>query len=138
MAVPVGKRKESGMEFLKNARDIEEIFIDLRINKPKRYTFFFDKLLEYSFDLLSEVKTANSIYPENKSEVEMRQRYFKKALASCQVLVSQVEVIHHKLKNDGIQIGLVEQLAEKIDYEIKLIKGIIDKDKKRYKNITLS
>ena len=138
MAVPVGKRKESGMEFLKNARDIEEIFIDLRINKPKRYTFFFDKLLEYSFDLLSEVKAANSIYPENKSEVEMRQKYFKKALASCQVLVSQVEVIHHKLKNDGIQIGLVEQLAEKIDYEIKLIKGIIDKDKKRYKNITLS
>lgn len=138
MAVPVGKRKESGMEFLKNARDIEEIFIDLRINKPKRYTFFFDKLLEYSFDLLSEVKAANSIYPENKSEVEMRQRYFKRALASCQVLVSQVEVIHHKLKNDGIQIGLVEQLAEKIDYEIKLIKGIIDKDKKRYKNITLS
>ena len=138
MAVPVGKRKESGMEFLKNARDIEEIFIDLRINKPKRYTFFFDKLLEYSFDLLSEVKAANSIYPENKSEVEMRQKYFKKALASCQILVSQVEVIHHKLKNDGIQIGLVEQLAEKIDYEIKLIKGIIDKDKKRYKNITLS
>ena len=138
MSVPVGKRKESGTEFLKNARDIEEIFIDLRINKPKRYSFFFDKLLDYSFDLLSQVKAGNSIYPENRSEVEMRQRYFKEALASCQILVSQIEIVHHKLKNDGIRIGLVEQLSEKLDYEIRLIKGVIDKDKKRYKNIFLS
>lgn len=135
MSVPRGKRKESGMEFLKNARDIEEIFIDLRINKPKRYSFFFDKLLDYSFNLLSAVKAGNSIYPENKIEAGMRQRYFKEGLAYCQVLVSQIEVVHHKLKDDGIKIGLVEQLAIKINNEIRLIKGVIKNDKNRYKNL---
>lgn len=64
MSVPLGKRRESEMNFLKNARDIEVLLITLRINKPKRYTFFFDKLLDCAFNLLSNVKAANSIYPE--------------------------------------------------------------------------
>lgn len=132
MSVPVGKRKEATMEFLKTARDIEEVFIDLRINKPKRYTFFFDKLLDYSFNLLSEVKAGNSIYPENQSEVQLRQRHFKEAIAHCQVLSSQIEVIRHKLQDDGIAIGQIQQLAEMLTYEIKLLKGIIATDKKRY------
>lgn len=132
MSVPVGNRKEATMEFLKNARDIEETFIDLRINKPKRYTFFFDKLLDYSFNLLSELKAGNSIYPENQTEAGMRQRHFKEALAHCQVLVSQIEVVHHKLQDDGISIGQVKILSEKLTYEIKLIKGLISNDKKRY------
>lgn len=135
MAVPVYKRSESSTEFLRTARDIEEIFIDLRINKPKRYTFFFDKLLEYSFNLLSAVKAGNSIYPENQDEVRMRIMYFKHGLSHCQVLVSQIEVVHHKLKEDGIPIGLVKELSEKLTYEIKLIKGIISSDKKRYANL---
>lgn len=93
MSVPIGNRKEATTEFLKTARDIEETFIDLRINKPKRYTFFFDKLLNYSFNLLSEVKAGNSIYPENQSEVRMRIEHFKEGLAQCQVLVSQIEKV---------------------------------------------
>lgn len=135
MSVPEGQRRESGMEFLKNARDIEEIFIDLRINKPKRYTFFFDKLLDISFDLLSKVKAANSIFPENKSEVELRQRFFKEGLSLCQVLVSQIDVVRDKLKDDGIPIGQVQILAQKIETEIRLIKGIMKLDKKRYERI---
>lgn len=135
MSVPVYRRNESPTEFLRTARDIEEIFIDLRINKPKRYTFFFDKLLEYSFNLLSAVKAGNSIYPENQDEVRLRTQYFKQGLANCQVLASQIEVVSHKLKTDGIPIGLVKELSEKLTYEIKLIKGIISSDKKRYANL---
>lgn len=135
MSVLVSNRRESGMEFLKNARDIEEVFIDLRINKPKRYTFFFDKLLDIAIDLLSEVKAGNSIYPENKDEVGMRQQHYKEAIAHCQILVSQIEVIHHKLKDDGLSIGQVQQLSEMIDNEIKLLKGVIRTDKKKYHSL---
>lgn len=132
MSVIESKRKEATTEFLKNARDIEEIFIDLRINKPKRYSFFFDKLLDYSFNLLSSVKAGNSIYPENEIEMKMRQKYFKEGLAYCQVLNSQIEVVASKLKEDGISIKLIQTLAEKIIYEIKLLKGVISADKKKY------
>lgn len=135
MSVPAGDRRESGMEFLKNARDIEEIFIDLRINKPKRYTFFFDKLLDVAFNLLSEVKAGNSIYPTEKEEAKIRQRHFKEAISQCQVLVSQIEVVHHKLQNDGISIGQIKQLATMLEKEIKLLKGIIKKDKERYSSL---
>lgn len=135
MSVPVYRRNESPTEFLRTARDIEEIFIDLRINKPKRYTFFFDKLLEYSFNLLSAVKAGNSIYPENQDEVRIRIMYFKQGIAHCQVLASQIEVVYHKLKIDGIPVGLVKELSEKLTYEIKLLKGIISSDKKRYANL---
>ena len=137
MSVPEGKRRESGMEFLRNARDIETLFVDLRINKPKRYTFFFDKLLDIAFNLLSVVKAGNSVYPENKIEVEMRQKYFKEGIAYCQVLVSQIDVVREKLHDDGIAIGQVQQLAQKIEYEIKLLKGVISNDKKRYKTFMI-
>lgn len=138
MSVPLGNRKEAGMEFLKNARDIEMAFIDLRINKPKRYAFFFDKLLNIAFELLSEVKAGNSIYPENMIEAGMRQRHFKEGLANCYVLLSQIEVVRYKLKDDGIAIGQVQQLADMLTQEIRLIKGVISADKNKYKALFLT
>ena len=48
MSVLVGDRSESGLEFLKNARDIEETFIRMEINKPKRYGKYLGRLVEYA------------------------------------------------------------------------------------------
>lgn len=135
MSVVLGKRKESSMEFLKVARDIEVTLIDMRMNKPKRYIFFMDRLFKLSSNILSEVKIANSIYPENKSEVELRRWHLKEGIGLCQALVSQIEVIACKFKDDGISIGQVQQLSEMLTTEIRLIKGVIESDKKRYKKL---
>ena len=135
MSVLVGDRSESGLEFLKNARDIEEKFIKMEINKPKRYGKYLGRLVEYAMQLLSEVKAGNSFYPETKLDVDTRQVHFKEGIALCQVLVSQVEVVHDLFGNDGISIGEVHEIAEMIDKEIRLIKGVISSDKERYKNL---
>lgn len=135
MSVLVGDRSESGLEFLKNARDIEEKFIRMEINKPKRYGKYLGRLVEYAMQLLSEVKAGNSFYPETKLDVDTRQVHFKEGIALCQVLVSQVEVVHDLFGNDGISIGEVHEIAEMIDKEIRLIKGVISSDKERYKNL---
>lgn len=135
MSVLVGDRNESGLEFLKNARDIEEKFIRMEINKPKRYGKYLGRLVEYAMQLLSEVKAGNSFYPETKLDVDTRQVHFKEGIALCQVLVSQVEVVHDLFGNDGISIGEVHEIAEMIDKEIRLIKGVISSDKERYKNL---
>ena len=135
MSVLVGDRSESGLEFLKNARDIEEKFIKMEINKPKRYGRYLGRLVEYAMQLLSEVKAGNSFYPETKLDVDTRQVHFKEGIALCQVLVSQVEVVHDLFGNDGISIGEVHEIAEMIDKEIRLIKGVISSDKERYKNL---
>lgn len=135
MSVLAGDRNESGLEFLKNARDIEEKFIRMEINKPKRYGKYLGRLVEYAMQLLSEVKAGNSFYPETKLDVDTRQVHFKEGIALCQVLVSQVEVVHDLFGNDGISIGEVHEIAEMIDKEIRLIKGVISSDKERYKNL---
>lgn len=135
MSVLVGDRSESGLEFLKNARDIEEKFIKMEINKPKRYGRYLGRLIEYAMQLLSEVKAGNSFYPTTKLDVDARQVHFKEGIALCQVLVSQVEVVHDLFGNDGISIGEVHEIAEMIDKEIRLIKGVISSDKERYKNL---
>lgn len=135
MSVLVGDRSESGLEFLKNARDIEEKFIRMEINKPKRYGKYLGRLVEYAMQLLSEVKAGNSFYPTTKLDVDTRQVHFKEGIALCQVLVSQVEVVHDLFGNDGISIGEVHEIAEMIEKEIRLIKGVISSDKERYKNL---
>ncbi len=133
MSVLAGDRKEAAIEFLKNARDIEEKFIRIEINKPKRYKQFLSKLVDYSMNLLSEVKAGNSIYPSTKLDVDTRQMHFKEGIGLCQVLVSQVEVLHDIFGNDGLSIGEVREIAEMINKEIRLIKGIITSDKERFK-----
>lgn len=135
MSVLVGDRSESGLEFLKTARDIEEKFIKIEINKPKRYGRYLSKLVDYSMDLLSEVKAGNSIYPSTKLDADTRQVHFREGIGLCQVLVSQVEVVHDLFGNDGISTGEVHEIAEMIDKEIRLIKGVISADKERYKNL---
>ena len=92
-------------------------------------------MFDLSFRILSEVKVANSIYPENASEIQLRAYHLKEGLGWCQALVSQIEVIYSKFANDGISIGQVQQLSEMLESEIKLIKGVITSDKKRYKKI---
>ena len=135
MSVLAGDRKEANIEFLKTARDIEEKFIKIEINKPKRYGRFLSKLVDYSMDLLSEIKAGNSIYPSTKLDADTRQAHFKEGVGLCQVLISQVEVVHDLFGNDGISTGEVHEIAEMIDKEIRLIKGVISTDKERYKNL---
>lgn len=135
MSVVKGKRSVSGMEFLKTARDIEEMFIDLRIHKPKRYSFFFDKLLNISMDMTTAVKSGNSMYPQNLEEAQTRIDYFKQGICLCQALVSQLEIIQHKLKDEGISAGDMVLLSDKLTNEIKLLKGLCNADRKRYRNL---
>lgn len=135
MSVVKGKRSVSGMEFLKTARDIEEMFIDLRIHKPKRYSFFFDKLLNISMDMTTAVKSGNSMYPQNLEEAQTRIDYFKQGICLCQALVSQLEIIQHKLKDEGISAGDMVLLSDKLTSEIKLLKGLCNADRKRYRTL---
>lgn len=135
MSVVKGKRSVSGMEFLKTARDIEEMFIDLRIHKPKRYSFFFDKLLDISMDMTSAVKSGNSMYPQNLEEAQIRINFFKQGICLCQALVSQLEIVQHKLKDEGISAGDMVLLSDKLTNEIKLLKGLCNADRKRYRSL---
>ena len=135
MSVKACDRSTSNMEFLKNARDIEINIIKCTISKSKKYRFFYQKLIDMSIELLNHIKRGNSIYVENKIDLGIRNQEFKLAMAECQALLSQIEIMYFLFKDDGISIKLIENIASMINEEIKLLKGLLKSDKEKYKRI---
>ena len=134
MSVVKGKRGESSMEFLYNARKLQIYTVQRCAKFPKRYTFYMGQPIAHIGIRIHEyVKLANSIYPSNKHEAQMRRDYFIKARAECNNLVSQVEVASEMFHIDA---DSVLHWMELIDTEIKLITGVMRSDKERLKNLS--
>ena len=135
MSVKACDRGQSNMEFLKVARDIEINIIKSTINRSKKYRFFYQKLIDMSIELLNHVKRGNSIYVENQNDIMMRSQEFKLAIAESQAMLSQIEILYFIFKGDGISIKLIENIAEMINKEIMLIKGLLKSDREKYKKL---
>lgn len=135
MSVLASDREESSAEFLKLLRDTQITFIEMQVNKPKRYLFYFNKLIDMSIDALSYAKMANSIRPEYQSQVELRENNFKLSIAKVQALVSQVEIIRKKFQKDGISDKELKDLSVLLESAIRTLKSVISTDKNRYKDI---
>ncbi len=135
MSVKACDRSTSNMEFLKNARDIEINIIKCTINKSKKYRFFYNKLIDMAIELLNHVKKGNSIYVENQNDVMLRSQEFKLAIAESQAMLSQIEIMYFLFKDAGISIKLVENIADMINTEIMLLKGLLKADRVKYKNL---
>ncbi len=135
MSVKAYDRSTSNMEFLKNARDIEVNIIKCTISKSKKYRFFYNKLIDMSIEILNHVKRGNSIYVENANDIILRTQEFKLAIAECQAILSQIEIMYYLFKSDGISIKLVENIAELVNKEIMLLKGLLKVDREKYKKL---
>lgn len=133
MSVIRSKRDESKIEFLYTARQLQIYTIKKCISFPKRYTFYVSQPIANAATRVHEyVKMANSIYPTNAHEVQLRRDYFLKANAQLQSLVSQVEVAHELF---GLEHNVKKYWMDLIDTEIRLVKGIMKSDKERLKNV---
>lgn len=135
MSVKAVDRSESQMEFLKNARDIEISFIKTMASRPKRYRFFYQKMIDIAIDSLNHLKKGNSIYVEVREDAIMRMQEFKMALADDQALISQMEIIYYLFKDEGMSMNQIKETTEMIDKEINLIRGLLKSDRTRYKSL---
>ena len=126
MSVIKSQRGLSEMEFLNNARKLEIYTIRRCVNTiPKRYTFY---LGQHLADAATQIY-ANSIYPTNAREVQIRREFFLKAYVECQNLVSQIEVAYELIH---FETKVLEEWSELIATQINLIKGAMTKDRKRF------
>ena len=134
MSVIRSKRNESELEFLNTARKLQAFTIQKCVNTiPKRYTFFIaNHLADSATAIYENVKRANSIYPLNQHEAQMRRDYFLRAYAELQSMVSQVELAHEILHFDT---KVLHDWAELISNELKLVSAVMKKDRERYKNL---
>ena len=121
------------MEFVHTARQLQIYTIQKCVGFPKRYTFFIAQPISNSATRVHEyVKMANSVYPTNAHEVQMRRDYLLRANAELNSLVSQVEVAHELF---GLETNVMKFWMDLVEKEIRLVKGTLKKDKERYKNI---
>jgi len=133
MSVIKSKRTTSDMEFIATARKLEIYTIQKCVNFPKRYTFYVSQPIANSATRIYEdVKRANSIYPTNQHEVQIRRDCFIRANAELQSLISQLEVAQEIF---GIDMETLRVWMDIIDTEIRLVKAVMKSDRERYKNI---
>ena len=71
-------------------------------------------------NLMMNITAANSIYPINLMEVDLRRGLQDKAIANCEQLLQQLVYCVDIMP---LQVSKLEPYAELIDKEIKLLKG---------------
>lgn len=133
MSVRKNERDTSTMEFVATARKLQIYTIQKCVNFPKRYTFYVSQPIANAATRIHEfVKCANSIYPLNQHEAQMRRDCLIKANAELNSLISQLEVAQELF---GIGMDTLEFWSEMITTEIKLVKAVMKADRDRYKTL---
>ena len=121
------------MEFVHTARELQIYTIKKCISFPKRYTFYISQpISEAATHIHQLVKMANSIYPLNAHEAQIRRDYLLRANAELNSLISQIEVAHELF---GLEHNVMKFWMDIVDREIRLVKGTLKKDRERYKNL---
>lgn len=121
------------MEFLATARKLEIYTIKKCVGFPKRYTFYVSQPLANAATRVYEnVKCANSIYPLNQHEVQLRRDYLLKANAELNNVASRLEVAQELF---GIEMETLMKWSEMVNTEIRLVKAVMKNDRDRYKDL---
>ena len=133
MSVVRSKRGESEMEFIHNARELEMYTVRKCVGFPKRFTFYINQpIANCATRIYEDVKMANSIFPTNQHEAQIRRDYLLRANAELYTLVSQIEVAHELF---GLEPNVMSHWSGLIDKEIRLVKSLLKKDRERYKTL---
>lgn len=133
MSVIKANRSVSQMEFLHMARELEIYTIKKCTNFPKRYRPLFTQYLtESSYRVYDYVVMANSVYPQNQHEAQIRRDYLLKARSQLRSMISQLEVAQQLFE---LPDNVMEYWVGLIAQELDLLKGVLSKDSARYKNL---
>lgn len=136
MSVLKNKRNQSQLEFYHTATIIRaELtrFVMNENNVPKRWRPVFtfpmvDKLIQL-FDCIT---AANTIYPQNEHEVEMRRNYQTEAIITVEQII---QLIQYMISTLPIDIDKLQSTTELLLKESALLKGWRKSDNTKYKNI---
>ena len=134
MSVRKNKRGESNMQFLDTARNINVAVRKLVSRLPKRYTFLGGtELVRLAADVHHNLKGANSVYPTNQHEFQIRRDYLIHANASLQMLLDELDILYNYYADDSLQ-KCISTIVGMLKLEATLIRGLKATDKKRFKN----
>lgn len=143
--VPEMKRGKSGFQTVDTSRTLKKKVLQLCVKLPKRYTDLILKdIVDDAKDVARYVRKANSVFPHNQHEVQIRIDYWIRAWSTIQVLSdglndlleipSVLQYIENRKKRGATENELNE-VADLVYEEMNLIKGSLEKDRKRFKSL---
>ena len=133
MSVLKSRRSVSDVHFLYLARELEAKTRRRCLSAPKRFTFYgLHELWLSARRIYENVKKGNSVYPQNQHEAQIRKDCFIFAGMELQNYISQLELL---VEDRVLSPEAIQELAENVDQELKLIKAVIKSDKERYSNL---
>lgn len=141
MSVLKNNRDESNMQFLDNMKLLHYFTINYCIEMPKRWDrFLTEDICKLATRALVGVKLANSTYPTNQDERQIRKNAFNDAYGSLEAMVTLVDNLYDYCENSGntdfkLNLNKVEKWIDAISIEMKLIKGVMKKDNERFKKL---
>ena len=140
MSVYKALRGDSPVQFVETARKLAVFTRKNCLKMPKRYTFYGAQELSALADAVyNEVKMANSIFPGNQADAQLRRNHLTEANAALQALVGQLGIMADLLKQNPEKLtwldNALEEWAIMITDEAKLISGAKKSDKERYKKL---
>ena len=115
MSVYKALRGDSPVQFVETARKLAVFTRKNCLKMPKRYTFYGAQELSALADAVyNEVKMANSIFPGNQADAQLRRNHLTEANAALQALVGQLGIMADLLK----QTHVARQRARRVgDYD---------------------
>ncbi len=94
MAVPKHKRKESDLQFLINAEDLQQKTHDAVMTDgyvPKKYRYIWtQEVFKMSMEIYENARKANEIYPRDESTLKNRLYLLLKAQTDAEALKGQI------------------------------------------------
>lgn len=99
---------------------------------PKRYTFFIGtELIHLASEVHNHCKAANSIYPTNEHEAQIRRDHLIEANNCLQALIGKCSILMEL--QHGLSEHALEHWADLMIDEGRLIAGAKKSDKARFK-----
>ena len=129
------------------ARKIYGSTLNMCIKMPKRYTYLVLKeTIELAGKVMDYTKMANSVFPTNQHEAQIRRDYWIVARSSLQALSSRIDrfiempdALSYKFEDTGkvvhVTINELNELADLIISEMSLITNQLESEEKRFKDL---
>ena len=129
-------RKETQLQFLVSAQKLQielTSFVMAEKNLPKKWRYMIGQGLIAKVDeLLDNLNFANSIYPTNKEELQLRVKHQTFAVCNCWQLQNKLIRMIECLKMNPDRLSNIAELLSEVEILIKKWKK---SDKERYKEL---
>ena len=138
MSVPISRREQSKAEFVNTAYDLHVLTIKLCTKMDKRLTFFLGQPICLLAGKCHEhVKAANSVFPRNKMDAQLRRDHLTEANCAVQALYSFLDIAYglHQVTKGKITDNELMEWLDTAAREAKLIAGVKEEDVKRFKSL---